>query len=108
MTTCMEDTCLTITGCAFEIQDHWLMIEWAKCHDHRAVVRLDHGVASEEYEEVVELLFGVRNRCRFIIWRTVDAVFVQPLIGRKVLYASVAEALAAISLKRAYHCYSAV
>ena len=70
MTICIIDPDETILGCAFEIHDHRLMIDWAKRHDHRAVVRLDHGVAGEEYEEMIELLFGVSNRCRFIIWRT--------------------------------------
>jgi hypothetical protein len=106
MTTCMKDTCPTITGCAFEIHDHRLMIEWAKRHDHRAIVKLDHGVAGEEYEEVVELLFGVSNRCRFIIWRNAKAVIVQPLIGRRVLYASVDDALAGPLLNAERRCYS--
>jgi|ERR1700679_2138257 hypothetical protein len=107
MTTCITEFGETITGCAFEIYDHRLMIDWAKRHDHRAVVRLDHGAAAEEYEEVVELVFGVSNRCRFILWRTDQAVFVQPLIGRRKQYASVGEALGASALNRAQRCHSA-
>jgi len=107
MTTRIAELDEAITGCAFEIHDHRLMIEWAKRHDHRAIVKLDHGVAGEEYEEVVELLFGVSNRCRFIIWRNAKAVIVQPLIGRRVLYASVDEALAGQLLNAERRCYLA-
>src|SRR5271156_2066538 len=107
MTTRITERDETITGSAFEIHDHRLMIDWAKRHDHRAVVRLDHGVAAEEYEEVVELLFGVTNRCRFIIRRNAKAVIVQPLVGRGVLYASVNEALAGALLNADRRCYLA-
>jgi hypothetical protein len=107
MTTRIAELDEAITGCAFEIHDHRLMIDWAKRHDHRAVVRLDHGVTGEEYEEAVELLFGVSNRCRFIIWRNTKAVIVQPLIGRKVLYTSVDDALAGPLLNSEHRCYSA-
>jgi hypothetical protein len=106
MTTCITEFGETSTGYAFEVHDHRLMIDWAKRHDHRAVVRLDHGVAGEEYEEVVELRFGVSNRCRFIIWRTAQAVFVQPLIGRRKRYASVGEALEGSLLTREHRCHS--
>jgi hypothetical protein len=104
MATCIEDHDETITGRAFEIHDHRLMIDWAKRYDHRAVVRLDHGVAGEEYEEVVELLFGSSNRCRFIIWRNAEAVIVQPLIGRRILYACVEDALAGPLLNSQRRC----
>jgi hypothetical protein len=106
MTTCIKDPCEAITGCAFGIHEHWLIIEWAKRHHQRAVVRLDHGVADEEYEEVVELLSGASNRCRFIIWRTDRSVFVQPLVGRRVQYASVQDALEGLLLTKGHRCYS--
>lgn len=85
---------LILDGLAFEIDDHGFISDWAKSHDHRAVVRLDHGMEGEEYDEVIIFVFGVKQRCRFILWRNAQAVFVQPLIGRRQMYSSVREALA--------------
>jgi hypothetical protein len=106
MTERISEFVLPIMGCAFEIDDHGVIADWAKQQDHRAVVRLDHGVIDEEYEEVVELRYGVSDRCRFIVWRTMQSVFVQPLIGRRQRYASVREALDGLALNKAVREYS--
>jgi hypothetical protein len=60
-------------------------------------VHLDHGVEGEEYEEV--LAFSVRESAltRWIMWRDVELMFVQPLIGRLQAHSSAAEAIAALS-----------
>lgn len=87
-------------GHAFSIEEHIRIRAWAAQHDHRAVVGLDHGVDGEEYEEAILLRFGVRQRCRFILWRDAEAVVVQPLIGRPERHASLNEALESPSLNR--------
>lgn len=95
-------------GLAFEIDSHAIIADWARRHDHRAVVRIDHGVENEEYEEAIMLHFGVHDRCRFILWRSADSVFVQPLIGRRQGYASVAQALAGSLLNKDARGYGLV
>jgi hypothetical protein len=87
-------------GCSFAIEEHLMIQDWARRNDHRAAIHLDHGVEDEEYEEAVMLLFGVNRRCRFILWRTQQAVFVQPLIGRRQQYTSVRQALEGALLNR--------
>jgi hypothetical protein len=83
-------------GLAFEISDLILIRSWAAFHDFRMLVRLDHGVEDEEYEEVVEFHTGTSSRSRWIIWRNADAVFVQPILGKKAKYVSIVEALAGL------------
>jgi hypothetical protein len=80
-------------GLAFEISDLILIRSWAAFHDSRMLVRLDHGVEDEEYEEVVEFYMGTSSRSRWIIWRNAGAVFVQPILGKRAKYASVVDAL---------------
>lgn len=80
-------------GLAFEIADLILVKGWANCHDFIMEVRLDHGTEDEEYEEIIAIHAGMSRFCRLIMWRKVQAVFVQPLPGRRQRYASVADAL---------------
>jgi hypothetical protein len=93
-------------GLAFEISDLILIRSWAAFHDFRMLVRLDHGVEDEEYEEVVEFRTGTSSRSRWIIWRNAEAVFVQPILGKKAKYASIVEALAGL-LPAAVRCTKA-
>jgi hypothetical protein len=88
-------------GLAFEIADLVLVRHWADHHDFRMVVRLDHGAAvDEEYEEVIAFQNKVSPFYRLIIWRHAEAVFVQPLIGRRKRYGSIVEALRSLLPQR--------
>ena len=80
-------------GIAFEIADLVLAQSWAAAQDLTMAVCLDHGAEDEEYEEVIELHTGGNLASRSILWRNPTAVFVQPLLGRKQCFSSVAEAL---------------
>ena len=82
-------------GLAFEIIDLVLIKNWADLHDCRMLVRLDHGAEGEEYEEVIALYTGTNSQRHLIMWRNTAAVFLQPLIGQKQRYSSVAKALEA-------------
>jgi len=81
------------TGLAFAIADLVLVGCWSALHDFHMVIRLDHGSEDEEYEEVVEFRTHLRPRSRWIMWRSAEAVFMQPILGRKRKFASVAAAL---------------
>jgi hypothetical protein len=87
-------------GLAFEIADLILVKNWAGRHDFEIMVRLDHGAEDEEYEEVIAFHAGIRPSCRLIMWRNADAVFIQPLPGRRQRHASVADALRSLLVKR--------
>ena len=91
------------TGIAFEISDLLLIGCWAAIHDLDALIRLDHGVEDEEYEEVVEFRTEARSRCRFILWRNANGVFLQPIMGRKTEHLSVAAALGSLLPKLGRH-----
>lgn len=87
-------------GIAFEIGDLIRAKSWAAFNDSRMFVRLDHGSEDEEYEEVIEFHKGVNSLCRVIMWRNHEAVFIQPMPGRKRRHASVAEALESLHPKQ--------
>jgi hypothetical protein len=80
-------------GIAFEIVDLMLIKKWADTRNIKFVIRLDHSAESEEYEEVVAFHPETSPTCPLIMWRTAELVFVQPLIGRRRRYGSVAKAL---------------
>ena len=80
------------TGLAFDISDLMAIIAWADRNDVRMVVRLDHGVDDEEYEEVIAFQTK-RNVCFLLLWRDENTVFAQPLPGRRMRFSSVTEAL---------------
>jgi hypothetical protein len=82
-------------GLAFDIPDLILAQGWADLNDFQMVVRLDHGAEDEEYEEILAFHNNL-TLCRMIMWRNVEAVFVQPLVGKKQRYSSVAKALASV------------
>lgn len=87
-------------GLAFEITDLILVGSWVDRHDFTMAVRLDHGTEDEEYEEVIAIHSGVKPFCRLIMWRDSEAVYVQPLLGRRQCYASVADALETLLMKQ--------
>ena len=84
-------------GIAFEIADLARIKRWADLRNIRMVIRLDHGTVGEEYEEVIAFYPEMSRICPAMMWRTAGAVFVQPLIGRKRRYGSVAKALASLT-----------
>jgi len=81
------------TGLAFDISDLILIGCWAAIYDFEAQVLLDHGFEDEEYEEIVEFRTGPGSACQSIMWRDAMAVYLQPIMGRKTKYLSVAAAL---------------
>jgi hypothetical protein len=87
-------------GLAFEIADLTLVRHWADRHDFTILVRLDHAAEDEEYEEAIAFHAGISPFCRLIMWRNADAVFIQPLLGRRQRHASVADALRSLVVKR--------
>lgn len=83
-------------GLSFDVPDLLLASGWAERHDYRMMVRLDHGTETEEYEEVIALYANRQPMCRFLMWRSADAVFLQPLPGRRRRFGSVTEALSTL------------
>jgi hypothetical protein len=90
----------TLKGLAFEIADLVFIRSWADRHDFQMLVRLDHGAEGEEYEEVVTFRTTLRPLSRLIMWRNAEAVFVQPLVGRRQQFANVGEALESLLPKQ--------
>jgi hypothetical protein len=86
-----------LKGVAFEISDLSLIKKWADLRNIKMVIHLDHGAMDEEYEEVIAFHPETSRACPAMMWRTVGAVFVQPLIGRKRRYGSVTKALASLA-----------
>jgi hypothetical protein len=86
-----------LRGISFSIADLILVEGWSKARGLRMVVRLDHASETEEYEEVLAFHSEIGRPCRWMMWRDSAAVFVQPMLGRTQRYASVAEALDALT-----------
>jgi hypothetical protein len=90
----------TLKGLSFSVPELILIKSWSEGAGLRMVVRLDHGSETEDYEEVLALHVGGSKLCRWIMWRGVQLVFVQPLIGRLRGYGSVAEAFEYLAARR--------
>jgi hypothetical protein len=86
-----------LEGISFSVPELILIGSWSVANGLRMVVRLDHGSETEDYEEVLALHPGDSPLCRWIMWRGTQTVFVQPLIGRRQQYTSVAEAFEALA-----------
>jgi hypothetical protein len=91
-----EDMMNIQKGLSFCIADLILVNAWSESQSMRMVVRLDHGMENEAYEEVLALHAADSTLCRWLIWREAKAVFVQPMIGRRQRYDSVIDALEAM------------
>ncbi len=91
----------TPTGIAFELADLMLLKAWADFHDVHMTVELDHCVEGDEYEEVVAFYAGDSQLRRWILWRSVGEIVVQPLLGRSRRFDSAAEALETLIPTRA-------
>jgi hypothetical protein len=89
-----------LKGLSFSVAELVLIKSWSEASWFRMVVRLDHGSDAEEYEEVLAFHLGNSPLCGWIMWRDVQAVFIQPLIGRPQRYGSVAEAFEALAAKQ--------
>lgn len=80
-------------GISFDIADLVQVRAWAEEQSVRISVMLDHGIEDEEYEEVIAFKTNTGPLARLMIWRSPDAVFVQPMLGRSRCYDTVATAL---------------
>jgi hypothetical protein len=87
-------------GIAFDVGELLRARNWAAHHDWQFKIWLDHGTEYEEYDEVIAFSGGMSPQSRSIMWRTAKAVFVQPLLGRKRRYRSIAEALTSLIPKQ--------
>ena len=88
-------------GLAFELSDFVLLQGWAEYHDLRMVIELDYSAAGEEYEEVVALYPQNSLFRRWMMWRDLNGVIVQPMMGPATRSDSVAEALERLAPARA-------
>ena len=80
-------------GLAFDLADLVMVQGWSEYHDLRMVVELDYSAEGEEYEEVLALYPRDSSFRRWMVWRGTGDIVVQPMMGRALRFASVAEAL---------------
>jgi hypothetical protein len=88
-------------GIAFDLADLVMVQGWSEYHDLRMVVELDYSAEGEEYEEVLALYPQESAFRRWMMWRGVGDIVVQPMMGRARRYPSVADALEALIPARA-------
>jgi hypothetical protein len=81
-----------LTGLSFSLPELDLARCWSRSCSLRMEIKLDHGAASEEFEEILALHVNDSSLCPWIMWRDADAVFVQSAFGHIQRYYSVAEA----------------
>ncbi len=87
------------TGLSFDIADLNLIRDRAEANGLRMVVRLDHGSAVEEYEEVLAIHCKTNSEYRWLMWRNAKTVFVRPINGRALHYKSASQAIDALLRK---------
>ena len=80
-------------GLAFELSDLVMVQGWSEYHALRMIVELDYSAEGEEYEEVLALYPQDSAFRRWMMWRGVGDVVVQPMMGRAQRFRSVADAL---------------
>jgi len=80
-------------GLAFELADLVMAQGWSAFHDLRMVIELDYCAEGEEYEEVLAFYPPHSAFRRWMLWRGQRGIVVQPMMGRAICFASVAEAL---------------
>jgi hypothetical protein len=81
------------TGLAFPISDLLLLRGWADRYDIIMTIELDHRVDGEDCEELIAFRTDVNSSSFLLIWRDAEAIFVQPLVGRKLRFTSVSHLL---------------
>jgi hypothetical protein len=91
-----------LKGVAFSIPDLLLCEACAEANSLQLVVQLDYGTEVDEYEEALLLFDATTAACRWIMWRSNEKVWVQPLIGRSQGYDCVADAMSALSPPRVF------
>jgi hypothetical protein len=87
-------------GIAFDVADLLRARSWAAFYEWQFKIWLDHGTEDEDYDEVIAFSAGMSPRTASIMWRTAQAIFVQPLLGKPRRYTSVAEALTGLLPKQ--------
>lgn len=80
-------------GLAFELADLVMVQGWSEFHSMRMVVELDYSSEGEEYEEVIALYPEDSAFRRWMMWRDISEIVVQPMMGRAIRFSSVADAL---------------
>ena len=86
-------TIQTPTGLSFDIPDLLLVRAWADYHNLRMEIELDIAAGGDEYEELLSLSYGKSEHRRWMIWRSRDGIIVQPMMGRKMVFPAMADAL---------------
>jgi hypothetical protein len=61
---------------------------------------LDHNGCGGDYEEMVAIFDRDSHLRRWLLWRTLDGIIVQPLIGRNIRCFDAAEAIEILSRRR--------
>jgi len=84
------------TGLSFDIPDLLLVQAWADYHNLRMEIDLDIAAGGDEYEELLNLSYGQSEHRRWMIWRSRHAIVVQPMMGRKMMFPVMADALEAL------------
>ncbi len=82
-----------VTGFSFDIPDLVMLQGWSDFHDLRMAIDLDVCADGDEYEELLGLYSPRCHFHRWMIWRSCDGIVVQPSMGRKMLFDSMADAL---------------
>jgi hypothetical protein len=89
-----------LKGLSFEVTDLILLQSWSAAVGLRMLVNLDCGCDVDEYEEVLTFFSGTSTVSHWIMWRNATTVFVQPTVGRRRRFRSVARAIEALERKQ--------
>ena len=83
----------TPTGLSFAVPDLLMLRGWSDFHDLRMTIELDVVADGDEYEELLGLYDANRAFRRWMIWRSCDAIVVQPTMGRAMVFDNMSDVL---------------
>ncbi len=83
-------------GVAFSVPELIILRAWAEYHDIRVVMELDHCVDGAEYEEVIALYSPGISLRQWTLWRSREAVIVEPRHGRAFRAACISDLVQAL------------
>ena len=80
-------------GLSFDVSDLLILQAWSDFHALRMTIELDVCAGGDEYEEIIGLYDKDCAFRRWTVWRSADAIVVQPAMGRKRLFDAMTDVL---------------
>lgn len=95
MKTAIQEPIHLTTGAAFDLADLMPLRAWAEFHGLRMDVDLGHCLDGAACDEIV-VLAERHSPLRWMLWRSVSGIVLQPMLGHGREFASMSDVLTAL------------